>query len=666
MVLTVMPLVGAIGGNTAYTPMEVYAAAGDGSQITFEYVNGDTDVSWVKNYSDFSELTANQLVAGKKYLAWDGSKYRVYSNGASATPSIADVAESLAFNGSDQKIGSDTYPVTEIQVENANGATRTYSVNDVGLNTISNTKRGNFLGDTTPTTAASTNATGVLGTITTSAYGPTDVSETATATTPSGSISGLTFLVGVDSRANALGAYDSLDSKVKGYGDFLQNVTTIRFVNKADGNNFEVYSQIGDGGNKTLVKSYSLDELNALAQNNKAGFLAVDGSAWKVYATNKYIPIEELINDAGLLYNSGDKITATAADFFASTQTYEAYETEKYFYTAAGPTTNDVATVNPIEVGTVLALNWATANVSGTAASTLNVIDDFHSQTRFYCGLSEGNYTNKTAAGNRFSTGPIELTVIKDVADSISGAAVILPSDAYVTDGAQIKPVPTVELDGITLKEGSDYTVAYGANNKVGSGNVTVTGKGNYTGTASASFDITEDAISLPEGYSIDFDLASVEDAFGTLRVKISITATETPDPRFKADKIFAFDIVVTDDDGQPIQPKPGKAVRFTLVTPDDFLARGVSDVLKIGHIGESGLEILDTKIEAGPPEIVIFDAAHFSPYALLLTAQETANPSVPKTSDSMNLMLFTILLAASALCLVTAFVVRRRVGKCK
>ena len=48
----------------------------------------------------------------------------------------------------------------------------------------------------------------------------------------------------------------------------------------------------------------------------------------------------------------------------------------------------------------------------------------------------------------------------------------------------------TVTLDGATLKEGADYTVAYTNNIEPGTATVTVTGAGKYSGTASATFTI--------------------------------------------------------------------------------------------------------------------------------------------------------------------------------
>ena len=48
----------------------------------------------------------------------------------------------------------------------------------------------------------------------------------------------------------------------------------------------------------------------------------------------------------------------------------------------------------------------------------------------------------------------------------------------------------TVVLDGATLKEGADYTVAYTNNVEPGTATVTVTGVGKYSGTVSATFTI--------------------------------------------------------------------------------------------------------------------------------------------------------------------------------
>ena len=76
---------------------------------------------------------------------------------------------------------------------------------------------------------------------------------------------------------------------------------------------------------------------------------------------------------------------------------------------------------------------------------------------------------------------------------SISKASVTLSTSTYAYDGKAKKPGVTVKLNGKTLKNGTDYTVSYSNNTKVGTAKVTITGKGNYTGTISKTYSIKND-----------------------------------------------------------------------------------------------------------------------------------------------------------------------------
>ena len=73
---------------------------------------------------------------------------------------------------------------------------------------------------------------------------------------------------------------------------------------------------------------------------------------------------------------------------------------------------------------------------------------------------------------------------------SISKASVTLSTSIYAYDGKAKKPGVTVKLNGKTLKNGTDYTVSYSNNTKVGTAKVTITGKGNYTGLVSKTYSI--------------------------------------------------------------------------------------------------------------------------------------------------------------------------------
>ncbi|SDB20866.1 CotH protein [Ruminococcaceae bacterium FB2012] len=68
---------------------------------------------------------------------------------------------------------------------------------------------------------------------------------------------------------------------------------------------------------------------------------------------------------------------------------------------------------------------------------------------------------------------------------------ITLSADKFTYTGSEIKPGVTVKKDGVTLKEGRDYTVSYSRNTNVGSyASVKVTGIGECTGTATVRFAI--------------------------------------------------------------------------------------------------------------------------------------------------------------------------------
>ncbi|MBR5337893.1 MAG: InlB B-repeat-containing protein [Lachnospiraceae bacterium] len=73
---------------------------------------------------------------------------------------------------------------------------------------------------------------------------------------------------------------------------------------------------------------------------------------------------------------------------------------------------------------------------------------------------------------------------------SVSNAIVSGVEDKYYT-GKPITQTPTVRVDGLTLKEGRDYSLSYKGNVDVGTATMTITGKGNYTGTKSVQFTIS-------------------------------------------------------------------------------------------------------------------------------------------------------------------------------
>lgn len=74
---------------------------------------------------------------------------------------------------------------------------------------------------------------------------------------------------------------------------------------------------------------------------------------------------------------------------------------------------------------------------------------------------------------------------------SLSGATINLSSTTYEYTGSAVTPqITSVTLNGRSLVQGIDYTVAYSNNTSQGTGKVTVTGIGNYSGSVSKNFTI--------------------------------------------------------------------------------------------------------------------------------------------------------------------------------
>ena len=80
---------------------------------------------------------------------------------------------------------------------------------------------------------------------------------------------------------------------------------------------------------------------------------------------------------------------------------------------------------------------------------------------------------------------------------SIESAKVTLSKTSYTYTGKAKKPSVTVKLSGKTLKKGTDYTVSYKNNKKVGKATVKITGINKYGGTISKTFKIKPKATAV-------------------------------------------------------------------------------------------------------------------------------------------------------------------------
>lgn len=72
----------------------------------------------------------------------------------------------------------------------------------------------------------------------------------------------------------------------------------------------------------------------------------------------------------------------------------------------------------------------------------------------------------------------------------IADADIALDQKVFAWTGKEIKPVPAVTIDGLTLREGVDYEVAYFQNVDTGKAAISISGMGVYKGIAVESFEI--------------------------------------------------------------------------------------------------------------------------------------------------------------------------------
>ena len=77
---------------------------------------------------------------------------------------------------------------------------------------------------------------------------------------------------------------------------------------------------------------------------------------------------------------------------------------------------------------------------------------------------------------------------------SLSDAVITVPDQTYT--GKALKPAVTVKYGSTQLKAGTDYTVSYKDNKKIGTATVVIKGKGSYVGEKTASFNIVPKAVS--------------------------------------------------------------------------------------------------------------------------------------------------------------------------
>ena len=148
-------------------------------------------------------------------------------------------------------------------------------------------------------------------------------------------------------------------------------------------------------------------------------------------------------------------------------------------------------------------LSNATCTTAGTVKYTCSCGDSYTETIPATGHKSSGWIVDKTASIGVKGSKHRECMVCKKVLEtaeipalsriSISKASVTLSTSTYAYNGKAKTPSVTVKIGGNTLKSGTDYTVSYSNNTRVGTATVKITGKGNYTGSVSKTYSIKND-----------------------------------------------------------------------------------------------------------------------------------------------------------------------------
>lgn len=211
---------------------------------------------------------------------------------------------------------------------------------------------------------------------------------------------------------------------------------------------------------------------------------------------------------AGLIYNGktqtgvveGNEYSVTSgAGANAGSYTAVAVLKDKENYTWSDGTTADKKITWKISPASITSVTAAAQTYNGSAktpvptvkAGTLAVPVSGYSVT-YSSNKNAGTATVKVTGKGNY-TGTATATFKINPASIAKAAVTGLVTKTYT--GKAFTQTETVKLGGVTLKKGTDYTVAYKNNIKAGTATMTVTGKGNYTGTVTKTFKINQASI---------------------------------------------------------------------------------------------------------------------------------------------------------------------------
>lgn len=238
--------------------------------------------------------------------------------------------------------------------------------------------------------------------------------------------------------------------------------------------------QYGESGTAKQIKAYTAEELAALKQTQEAGYgyYYYQGTTAKAVAATEYVPLDDLLSDAGTEFVAGDSLK---------------------FDTATGPYTKGNFSYDDVSargvdadgnaVPTAIALCWASGTIEGeTTVATLAATATNTGNLRFVSGMTSTEAEEKSARGNRMPDGLLSITIVKP--EDAEPAALELYTQIGEAEPVLAKAYRASELEALKEAKAEGYGYYY------------------YQGDATKAVAVTEyvsfDALLLDAGASFE------------------------------------------------------------------------------------------------------------------------------------------------------------------
>lgn len=209
------------------------------------------------------------------------------------------------------------------------------------------------------------------------------------------------------------------------------------------------------------VGSQSTETRDSVVDSSNIGILTVNGTPPKTEVSPEQPDTDSSISDSEVEDTDSDT-SNTGYRVDISKASIDSIPAQTYTGKAIKPEVTIKYGILTLEKGKDYTVTYKNNKNAGTATIVIQGIGS-------YRGSVTKTFSIKRASIKNFTFGKIA-------------------NQAY-TEKA-VKPSVVVKNGTITLKKGTDYTVAYKNNVKRGTATVTVTGKGNYTGTKKLTFKI--------------------------------------------------------------------------------------------------------------------------------------------------------------------------------